>query len=313
MKPLIVLAASAAALTSAAAVAEHAAAAVRVVQDDQGRDIRLDVRAPIDVEGYRKLIAGIVHGDEIEDVTFRVVPERRVANACLSQEALACYAADPGVRPTIVIPARQASRVRNVLVHEYGHHIDRSYDHRSAAPDFDGTARWWSRRRVARQLAGQNVAWDYSRGWGRSIAEIFAEDYVILNVPGGPYDIFWLNRPGAKVREAMRQDIVNPIGLSRQRLGPTWINRGATRTIRFTASPSRRRLVIVTRVRNPLGKRPIRTTLRCAGGRFLRQSLAGRNRLGSIRVSGAPIGPCEVTLAAGNNAVLYETTVLHKR
>ncbi len=312
MRSLIALAASAAFVLSAASMTDDAGAATRVVRDDEGRQIRLDLRAPINVEGYREIIAGIVHGDEIEDVTFRVIPERRVGTACLSQEALACYAADPGVRPIIVIPARNPSRVRNVLVHEYGHHIDRSYDHRGAAPDFDGTARWWSRRKVSQQLSARNMAWDYSRGWGRSVAEIFAEDYVVLNTPRGPYDIFWLNRPGNAIRNAMRQDIVAPVGLSRRRLGPTWINRAGTRTISFNVGEARRRIVVVTRVRNPRGKRPIRTTLSCADGRFVRSSLAGRKRVGTIRATGAPVGRCELTLAAGSNQVLYETTVLHK-
>jgi hypothetical protein len=300
-------------LSTVAVAADDASAAMRVMQDDKGRQIRLDLRASINAEGYRQIIAGMVHGDEVEDVTFRVVPEGRVGIACLSQEALACYAADPGVRPVIVIPARAPSRVRNVLVHEYGHHIDRSYDHRSAAPDFDGTARWWAQRQMGQRLSSRSVAWDYSRGWERSIAEIFAEDYAVLNTPRGPFDIFWLDRPDQTTRAAMRKDIVAPTGLWRQRLGPTWMSRAGTRTITFTVAPAKRRLVVVTRVRNKRGSRALRTTLRCAGGRFVRNSLAGRRRVGAIRVSGAPSGPCELTIAAGRNHVLYETTILHKR
>jgi hypothetical protein len=295
------------------ATAHDATGAVHIVADDEGRQIRLDVRAPIDIEGYRRIIAGLVHGDEIEDVTFRIVPERRVGHLCLSEEALACYAADPGMRPVIVVPARIPARARNVLVHEYGHHVDRSYDHRLGAPDFDGTARWWSRRGMSRHLSARNVAWDYTRGWWRSIAEIFAEDYVTLNTPRGPYDIFWLRRPDEVTRSAMRKDILTPSGLARQRLGPSWIGASGKRTTRFAVSRGKRRVVVITRVRNPRGRRAIRTTLSCAGGRFVRTSLAGRKRLGAIRVSGAPPGTCELTLAAGRNGVLYETTVLHKR
>jgi len=313
VRSLITLAASAALLSAAALAADDAGAAIRVVRDDEGRQIRLDLRAAINVEGYRRIIAGTVHGDEVEDVTFRVVPEGRVGIACLSEDALACYAADPGVRPVIVIPGRAPSRVRNVLVHEYGHHIDRSYDHRLAPPDFDGTARWWSRRQMGQRLSSRNVAWDYSRGWGRSIAEIFAEDYAVLNTPRGPFDIFWLDRPSQATREAMRQDILAPMGLSRQRLGPAWVNRAAGRTITFTVATAKRRLVVVTRVRNKRGSRAVRTTVSCAGGRFVRNSLAGRNRVGTIRISGAPSGRCELMIAAGRNPVLYETTVLHKR
>lgn len=262
---------------------------------------------------YGALIAGLIHGDEIEDVTFRFVRPRDVGDQCLSSEALACYSAEPGIRPVIVLPARKPSRVRNVLAHEYGHHVDRSYDHRDAAPDFDGTGRWWAKRSLARQLRRGTVSWGYDKGWGRSLAEIYAEDYVVLNQPEGPYDIFWLPRPNRSIQTAMRRDIERPRGLSRQRFGPTWIGRGGTRTVAIPVSESRRRVVVVTRVRNPMGKRPLRTTLTCADGRFVRSSLAGRKRVGSIRVKGAPAGPCTLTLQSGASKVLYEATVLHKR
>jgi hypothetical protein len=296
-----------------AAVAAPADAAIRVARDDQGRSIRFDVRAPqVDVEGYRKLISGLVHGDEIEDVTFRVVPRARVGPECLSDDALACYSAEPGVRPTIVVPAGRPSRVVNVVTHEYGHHIDRSYDHRSFAPDYDGTARWWSLRKMPRLLRTGAVAWDYRKGWGRSLAEIFAEDYVVLNQPGGPYDIFLLRRPSTALREALRRDVEEPRGLSRQRLGPSWLAPRGTRTVTFQTAPGRRRLVVITRIRNRRGARPLRTTLSCDEGGLVRRSLARRTRLGAIRVAAVPVGRCQLTLEAGRAPVLYETTVLHK-
>ena len=82
----------------------------------------------------------------------------------------------------------------------------------------------------------------------------------------------------------------------------------------FEVSKSRRRITVITRVRNPKGQRPLRSTLTCANGRFVRSSLAGRKRLGAIRVKGAPPGTCTLTLASGPaNPVLYEATILHKR
>ena len=163
----------------------------------------------------------------MEDVTFRFVRPRDMAAQCLSAEALACYSADPGVRPAIVLPARKPALIRNVMAHEYGHHIDRSYDHRVSAPDFDGTSRWWATRAMARQLQRGTVSLGIRKGaGGRSLAEIYAEDYAVLNTPNGPFDIFWLTRPSARVQNALRLDIEQPRGLSRQRLGPSWIARG---------------------------------------------------------------------------------------
>jgi hypothetical protein len=55
------------------------------------------------------------------------------------------------------------------------------------------------------------VATDYSKGWSRSVGEVFAEDYVALHIRSVSA-IRWLPRPSASVLRALRRDITSPRG-----------------------------------------------------------------------------------------------------
>ena len=56
--------------------ATGANAAIVTSHDDQGRQITFDVRAPnVDTEWYASILRASAHGNEISDVTIRIVPE----------------------------------------------------------------------------------------------------------------------------------------------------------------------------------------------------------------------------------------------
>jgi hypothetical protein len=55
-------------------------------------------------------------------------------------------------------------------------------------------------------LANGQVSPTYSLGWGRAVGEIFAEDYVQLNLRTN-YFITTLARPSNAVKAALRRDL----------------------------------------------------------------------------------------------------------
>lgn len=274
------------------AAAGPASAAISTFPDGRGNTITIDSRAPGGQPAkYAEILAEAIHGDEINDVTIRVVSRAAIAREC-HPLALACYGALPRERPLILVPAISAERVRSTLIHEYGHHIDQAYAHRvSAGGRLDGTARWWSARRIAPRLGRGQVAWSYARGWERSIAEIFAEDYAVANLGAqAEFDIPWLGEPRGPIRNALRRDIEDPIGLSRRNVGVAWLRPGSERVVPFRLNRTRR-VAISTSARNPGGRRRIVTTLRC-DGREIGRSVANR-------IDGAAIAP--VTLTGGSS------------
>jgi hypothetical protein len=132
-------------------------------------------------------------------VTVRIVDPAAIQNQC-GASALACYGSRRGV-PTIIMPAGTGSVIAQTMLHEYGHHLDSAWDVPDV-PDLDGTPVWWSSRGMAALLDDGMVAFDYSRGWSRSVAEIFAEDYAQIHLPGA-YGIPWLSPPDEALRTAM--------------------------------------------------------------------------------------------------------------
>ena len=182
-----------------------ASGAVTIARDAQGRAIRIDVRAPgAKASDYARILRNSIHGDEISDVTVIVLPEGSIGQACGSVHAGGCYGVFRG-RARIQIPASSPGEAEAVLLHEYGHHIDRARSN-GDIQEPNGTPRWWSARAMGARVRRGEVAPDYRRGWSHAIGEIFAEDYVQLQVKA-PYRIRWLPPPSAAVMRAMRLDL----------------------------------------------------------------------------------------------------------
>jgi hypothetical protein len=198
MKPLVAVLA----LVLTLALAGGAGAAIVTSSDLQGRRITLDVRAnAVDTDWYAGVLRATVHGNEISNVTVRIVPDISIEGLCGS-EAAACYTRAGG-RPTIIIPAGKNQFIEGTLVHEYGHHLDASTAV-SGIPELNGIPVWWADRGMAALFASRKVAFDYSMGWDHSIAEIFAEDYAYIHVgPTYRYAITWLSPPDDKLKSDM--------------------------------------------------------------------------------------------------------------
>jgi hypothetical protein len=213
---------------TALAFSGEAMAAEVLSQDNEGRTIHFDVAVEgVDAEWYAALLRAAPHGNEISTVTIDIVSWDAVLSTC-GREASGCYS-----RNTIVVPAEESPDNAHTIVHEYGHHLDRS----TAVPGVgepNGTPQWWRARGMAELVRLRSVATSYIIGWDRSIAEIFAEDYAQLVLGDSKFAMEWLEPPDETVFAAMKADLglgpapitvhppaVKPVSISRDgRLGP---------------------------------------------------------------------------------------------
>jgi len=189
-------------------LAAGARGAIVTSHDDQGRAITFDVRAAnVDTEWYASVLRASAHGNEISDVTIRIVPEPQIPALCGGEDAAACYTGRSGPK-VIIVPAGKSTLLESILLHEYGHHLD-TYWHVSGFPELNGTATWWAMRNMASLLANHQVAFDYSLGWSHGIAEIFAEDYAYIHTHTR-YAITWLSPPDAALESALFAELGSP-------------------------------------------------------------------------------------------------------
>jgi hypothetical protein len=217
------------------ALAAGASAAIVTSTDTQGRRITFDVRAATaDTDWYASILRSIAHGDEISNLTIRIVPDQSIDTLC-GDAAAACYTHSAG-RPTIMIPAGKNTFIEGTLIHEYGHHLDASRPV-PGIPELNGTPAWWAARGMAALFASRTVAFDYSRGWDHSIAEIFAEDFAYIHVgPSYHYGMLrWLAPPDDALKATMFAELGTPTTtLPAAPNAPLVVNRAGTLTPRGT-------------------------------------------------------------------------------
>jgi len=208
------------------ALATSAGAAIITSQDGQGRRITFDVRAAtVDTDWYAAVLRASAHGDEISDVTVRIVPEAQIGSLC-GGDAVACYTGQER-NPTIIVPAGQSTSLESTLLHEYGHHLDANWSV-PGVRELNGTPVWWTMRGMAGLLAQHRVAFDYSLGWNHSIPEVFAEDYAYIHMGAG-YGIPWLAPPDQTLKDAMFAELGSPTApLPPTRNEPVVITRSGT-------------------------------------------------------------------------------------
>jgi hypothetical protein len=187
-----------------AATAGPADGAIVTREDVAGRMITFDVPAGVDVNPYASVLRRALHGDEIESLTIRFVSRATLTRSC-GGGGVSCYRGRWRCGE-IFLPARGGSSTKYSLLHEYAHHLDAGYGLTSSRRWEPAARRWWAARRIDRRLKNGQVTWDYELGWDRSIAEIFAEDYVQLYARPR-YGISWLSRPNGAIRTAIRRDL----------------------------------------------------------------------------------------------------------
>ena len=275
----------------------EAMAAEVLAQDDQGRTIRFDVKVEgVDVEWYAALLRAAPHGNEISAVRVDVVSWDDLRSTC-GRAASGCYS-----RNVIVVPAEQTPANAHTVVHEYGHHLDRSTPVPGVAEP-NGTPEWWRARGVAELFRLKSVATSYVLGWDRSVAEIFAEDYAQLALADSQFAIPWLEGPDETVLTALRADLglgLPPATVHPPAIKPVSLRRDGALAPRRRASipfgllgPGRR--VTATATFGGAGEKRTRATLevRCDGERVQLKTL-GRGKT-TFAIDRRDLGPADCT------------------
>lgn len=303
------------AVLAAALLVGPAVAREVVLRDDDGRSMRFDVGADVDVGWYAELLRRAAHANEIERVTIRIVSWDELAERC-GRGAAGCYSRREGNRGVMVVPAGRSDGIAHTVVHEYGHHVDASRRH-SNLDEPNGTPLWWKARGMAQLVALRSVRDRYEIGWNRSIAEVFAEDYAYTSL-GGPYRIEWLRPPSQTVQQAIRADLglapAPVITRTRPALRPVVIVRQGTLAPRDRVSVDfgllgpNRRVQLRGTFRDGASSRG-RVEVTCDGA-LRSRLLTGARPAASLELPRAGPGQCRASIAnTGSRAERFRFTV----
>jgi hypothetical protein len=201
--------------------------------DSHGHRFRVgtDV-AGLELAQYANVLASTVHRNETAKVLVEVVLPEQLTTIC-GPDALACYWADPVIRGNgwMYVPTVDPDLV-HILVHEYGHHVDNQLTnlfHIDARCGMlgDGSRNWFIARNPRGFLCNASE-------WDKDVAELFAEDYVVLS---GIND--WVLRtiapPTAAHLKQLAFDFANPF--RPRRLGASgYVSRKRVLTKRFAVT-----------------------------------------------------------------------------
>ncbi|HVU79534.1 MAG TPA: hypothetical protein VHC67_18310 [Gaiellaceae bacterium] len=189
--------------------------------DSLGTSIDVEVSDSIPVDAalpqtWATFFGSLLHGPELASLTLDLEPQAEVALACGSG-ALACYRRSSAT--IFASPDDQPNEpsARDVLIHEYGHHIS---NRRSNAPwpaeDY-GTKRWATYEHVCvRAENGTALPGNETEGYALNPGEAFAESYRVLNltrehVSPIAWDVVDASfRPNATALGLLEQDVLHP-------------------------------------------------------------------------------------------------------
>jgi hypothetical protein len=167
-------------------------------------------------QDWATYLGTLVHGPELARLTLDLIPLSAVQSVCGGQ-ALACY--NPLRQEIFASPEDQldAPPAKEIVTHEYGHHLaNNSNDAPWQALDY-GTKRWSSYENIcAKAAAGAASPGDEGSHYDQNSGEAFAETYRVLNLQKqGQTNIGWdiVNRsffPDATALTLLEQDIASP-------------------------------------------------------------------------------------------------------
>ena len=293
----------------------NALAAEVVLADREGRSITFDVRAEgVDAEWYAELLRAAPHGDEISTVRIQVVSWDEIRSLC-GAEAAGCYA-----RNMMAVPAGNDARTAHTLLHEYGHHLDRTHAV-AGQREPNGMPEWWRARGMAELVRLGSVFRSYERGWERSVGEIFAEDYARLALGETSYKLGWLDPPDEIVIAALLADLglgPPPAVVRPPVLKPVTITRSGTLAPRRRVAvpfgllgPNRRVTATVTFTGAAEKKARARLEIRCDGAGVGARSLTkGRTR---VTVDARNLGPASCTATLVSSSTTSRSFTLNVR
>lgn len=155
--------------------------------DSLGTSVHIDVSDayPVDQtlpQTWATFLGTLVHGPELSSLTLRLAPIDEVGRVCGS-EALACY--DPATSTIEASPEDQLGEppAREVVTHEYGHHLANNRDDAPWSAEDYGTKRWATYEHICSRVnAGTASPGDEGPLYFQNPGEAFAEAYRVLNL-----------------------------------------------------------------------------------------------------------------------------------
>ena len=189
--------------------------------DVYGSTIQINVSDtyPVDPalpQNWATFFGTLVHGRELAKLTVDLAPLDEVENVC-GPQALACY--DPDSQTIEASPEDQlnAPAAKEIVTHEYGHHIANNSLNTPFDPEAYGTKRWASYMNICkRAVAGELFPGDEGDNYQENPGEAYAEAYRVLNLTKqGATSIGWdivdpALYPNGTALSMLEQDITSP-------------------------------------------------------------------------------------------------------
>ncbi|HEX8159676.1 MAG TPA: hypothetical protein VF526_20020 [Solirubrobacteraceae bacterium] len=169
---------------------------------------RVTVAGGGDPAPWIALLNGLVHGAELSTVALVIATPAQAQARCGGAES--CYDPETGT----IVAADRAPRgysVREMVAHEYGHHIAAT-QRNDPWDSYDwGTKRWASYEDVCASVAaGRLFPGDQGAHYGQNPGEAFADAYRILNGGAGPSPFDSSLAPDKTSLQLLREDIERP-------------------------------------------------------------------------------------------------------
>ncbi len=171
---------------------------------------------PALTQDWATFFGTLVHGGELSSLTVDLAPLDEVQDIC-GPQALACY--DPGSQTIEASPEDQlnAPAAKEIVIHEYGHHVANNSLNTPFDAEAYGTKRWASYMNICkRTAAGELFPGDEGDNYQENPGEGYAEAYRVLNLTKqGVSDIGWDIvdpdlYPNATALTMLEQDITLP-------------------------------------------------------------------------------------------------------
>jgi hypothetical protein len=189
--------------------------------DTLGSSITIDVSDAIPVDDalpqtWATFFGTLVHGPELSSLHVVLAPIGEVERKC-GYGSLACY--DPASSTIEASPDDQpnSAPARQIISHEYGHHIAHNRSNAPWSADDWGTKRWASYEEICKAVAdGWAVPGDEGIDYSLNPGEAFAEAYRVLNLRAeNVFPVGWdlVDRrffPDATALALLQEDILDP-------------------------------------------------------------------------------------------------------